>query len=80
MEQEVLTPITQALKEGALSRRELKQLMRRSNLPGLLHLAVFIAVLLCTGFLVWFSMGELVGNPGNVPSWRGLGPSFCTAT
>ncbi|MCY4136894.1 MAG: fatty acid desaturase [Rhodobacteraceae bacterium] len=58
MEQAVLTPITQALKEGALSRRELKLLMRRSNLPGLLHLATFVAVLLCTGFLVWFSEGS----------------------
>ncbi len=57
MQQEVLTPITQALKEGALSRRELKQLMRRSDLPGLVHLAVFVVVLFCTGFLIWASMG-----------------------
>ena len=46
------------MKEGARSRRELKLLMRRSNLPGLLHLAMFVAVLLCTGFLVWFSKGS----------------------
>lgn len=55
--QTVLTPITQAMQEGALSRRELKELMVRSNLPGLLHLIGFVLILLCTGSLVWLASG-----------------------
>ena len=57
MPAEVLTPITQAMKEGAISRRELKALMRRSNIPGFVHLAVWFAALLCTGTLVWLASG-----------------------
>ena len=55
--QPVLTPITQALEEGALSRRELKELMRRSNAPGLMHFAMFMCVLAATGALINLSMG-----------------------
>ena len=58
MSQEVLTPITQALNDGAISRRELKRLMKRSNTPGLVHFAAFLLVAACTGFLVWLSMGS----------------------
>ncbi len=57
MAQKVLTPITQALQEGALSRRELKQLMRRSNIPGLVHFAGFALALICTGSLIWLASG-----------------------
>ncbi len=57
--QPVLTPITQALEEGALSRRELKALMRRSNVPGLVHLAIFLFVLALTGTLVAISLGTI---------------------
>lgn len=57
MSAQVLTPITQALQEGALTRRELKEFMQRSNLPGLIHFSVFVIVLFCTGTLVWLSMG-----------------------
>lgn len=55
--QTVLTPITQAMQEGALSRRELKALMVRSNLPGLLHLIGFVVTLFCTSSLVWLASG-----------------------
>ncbi len=57
MSQQVLTPITQALEEGALSRRELKELMRRSNIPGLLHFVMFACVLVATGYLVHLAEG-----------------------
>ena len=57
MAQDVLTPITQAMNEGAISRRELKQLMKRSNIPGLIHLALWILAMIGTGCLVWLSMG-----------------------
>ncbi|MBC57200.1 MAG: fatty acid desaturase [Confluentimicrobium sp.] len=53
----VLTPITQALNEGALTRQELKALMRRSNWPAFRRLAVWIVALCVTGTLVWLSMG-----------------------
>ena len=57
MSAEVLTPITQALNDGAISRRELKSLMRRSNVPGFMHLALWLASVFATGSLVWASLG-----------------------
>ena len=55
----VITPITQALEEGALTRRELKQLMQRTNGPALIHLALFLIAMLFTGSLIWLSMGTV---------------------
>ncbi|MGB7270686.1 MAG: fatty acid desaturase [Albidovulum sp.] len=55
----VLTPITQALNEGALTRRELKALMRRSNTPAIRHLALWLVVLATTATLVHFAIGGL---------------------
>ena len=57
MTDEVLTPISQAMKEGVLSRRDLKELMSRSNLPGLVHFGFFLLALAMTGSLVWISLG-----------------------
>ncbi len=57
MSAEVLTPITQALNDGALTRRELKALMRRSDGPALRRLAVWLLALCCTGSLIWLAMG-----------------------
>ncbi len=57
MTAEVITPITQAMNEGTLSRRELKQLMRRSNAPGLVRLAVWFAAMAGTTTLIWLAMG-----------------------
>lgn len=53
----VLTPITQALNDGALTRQELKALMRRSDWPAVRRLVVWAAALMVTGSLVWLSMG-----------------------
>ncbi|MFC2967297.1 fatty acid desaturase family protein [Acidimangrovimonas pyrenivorans] len=53
----VLTPITQALEDGALTRRELKALMRRSDGPALWRLGVWIVAIGGTGSLVWAAMG-----------------------
>ncbi len=44
----IITPLTQALEEGKLTRDELKSLMRRSNWPALGRLAVWGAVLAVT--------------------------------
>lgn len=52
MSPEVLTPITQALQDGVLSRRELKDLMRRSDRPALARLVIWVAVIFCTGWLI----------------------------
>lgn len=57
MAREVLTPITQALNDGTLTRNELKTLMQRSNGPALRHLAIWILALCFTGLLIWASMG-----------------------
>lgn len=54
---ETLTPITQAINEGVLSRHDLKSLMRRSNVPGLVRLAVWVAAMFGTGSLIWLAMG-----------------------
>jgi len=56
--QPVLTPITQAMQEGVLTRRELKQLMHRTNKPALLRLLVWFLVLGVTGSIVWLSLGQ----------------------
>ncbi|OED41131.1 fatty acid desaturase [Chromatiales bacterium (ex Bugula neritina AB1)] len=55
----ILTPLTQALQEGALSRRELKSLMRRSNGPALRRLAGFLAMTVFTGYLVWLAQNSV---------------------
>lgn len=59
MSQPVLTPVSQALKDGTISRSELKSLMRRSDLPAMRHLALWIVVLLGTGSLVYLTMGTI---------------------
>ena len=51
------TPITQALEDGLLTRRELKAFMRRSNRPALIRLAGWIVLLCVTGSLIWLSAG-----------------------
>ena len=59
MSSEVLTPITQALNDGVISRTELKQLMHRSNGPAFMYLAAWIATLAVTGYLIYASMETL---------------------
>lgn len=55
MTTEVLTPVTQALREGALTRQELKALMRRSNTPAIMRLFVWFAVLVFTSGLITYA-------------------------
>ena len=57
MAYEVRTPITQAMTEGAISRKELKELMKRSNKPALSRIVIWIALLSFTSYLIWLSMG-----------------------
>lgn len=52
MTQPIVTPLTQALAEGKLSRAELKALMRRSDARGFRHLALWLALLAGTTTLV----------------------------
>ena len=49
----VRTPITQAMSEGALTRRELKALMTRTDRPALLRLAGIVLLLGITSALIW---------------------------
>ena len=53
MSKTVLTPLTQVLNEGILTRTELKAFMRRSNGPALRKLAVWIALLSSTTALIY---------------------------
>ncbi|WP_158971424.1 fatty acid desaturase family protein [Chachezhania sediminis] len=53
----VLTPITQALNDGALTRKELKALMQRNDRDAFLRLLVWGAALGVTGTLIWLTMG-----------------------
>ncbi|MGC3939732.1 fatty acid desaturase family protein [Roseobacter sp. EG26] len=55
----VLTPITQALNAGVLTRQELKALMVRSDVPALKHLALWIMLVLSTGSLIHLTYGSV---------------------
>ncbi len=55
MAQDVRTPITQAMQEGALTRRELKALMVRSDRPALIRVAGFGLALAVTSGLIWLA-------------------------
>ncbi len=57
MVEPVITPITQALQEGALTRAQLKAFMKRSNGPAFIRLIFWLATLVATGTLVWMSLG-----------------------
>lgn len=56
---QVLTPISQALAEGTLTRRDLKGLMARTNAPAFRHLTLWVLMVLCTGGLIYLSMGTV---------------------
>ncbi|MDN5785674.1 fatty acid desaturase family protein [Pseudorhodobacter sp.] len=58
MAKEVITPITQALADGTLTRAELRDFMARSNAPAFRHLALWLLVLACTGTLVYLTLGS----------------------
>ncbi|MHA1566090.1 MAG: fatty acid desaturase [Alphaproteobacteria bacterium] len=54
----VITPLSQALSEGTLSRAELRSLMARSDRAGLTRLAIWIGLVAATAGLVWLSLGS----------------------
>lgn len=56
----VVTPMSSVFSEGEelVSRRDLKALMKRSNGPGLRHLALWLLLLAATTGLVWISLGS----------------------
>ena len=51
----VRTPITQAMSEGALTRRELKALMKRSDRPALIRATGIVALLGVTSAMIWLA-------------------------
>ena len=55
MSYDVKTPITQAMEEGVITRKELKALMIRSNKPAFLRLLIWICLLIFTSSLIYFS-------------------------
>lgn len=48
----IITPLTQALEEGKLTREELKAFMRRSNWPAIRRLVLWVAVLTGSTYLI----------------------------
>ena len=58
MNTQVLTPVTQAINDGVLTRRELKQLMTRSDRPALLRLVLWCLLASLTAAGIWFSLGS----------------------
>ena len=48
----IVTPLTQALAEGRLTREELKQFMQRTDAPGLQRLVLWVLVLVATTTLI----------------------------
>lgn len=59
MTREVLTPVTQALRDGTITRAELKALMQRSNTPAFIHLSIWIAALCATSALIALTYNTL---------------------
>lgn len=57
MTREVITPITQALAEGKLTRAELRAFMTRSDAVAFRRLAGWLGLLAATATLVWLSLG-----------------------
>ncbi|WP_371169331.1 fatty acid desaturase family protein [Aliiroseovarius sp. 2305UL8-7] len=51
----IVTPLTQALAEGKLTREELKSFMQRSDRPGLQRLALWVLVIAGTSTLITLS-------------------------
>lgn len=60
MTSQVLTPITQALSDGTLTRTELKSLMKRSNAPAFRHLAIWVVALFTTGYLIYLTSDTIL--------------------
>ena len=52
MTEAIVTPLTQALAEGKLTREELKSFMQRSDAPGLKRLALWVLLLIGTTTLI----------------------------
>jgi fatty acid desaturase len=48
----IITPLTQALEEGKLTREELKAFMRRSNWPAIRRLILWVAILAGSTYLI----------------------------
>ena len=55
----VRTPITQAMNDGALTRRELKALMIRSDKPAFWRLFAIALLLVLTSSLIWLAYSSL---------------------
>ena len=55
----IITPLSQALSEGMLTRAELRSFMTRSNGAALRHFGLFLIVMAATGMLVWMALGNL---------------------
>ncbi|MDP5307531.1 fatty acid desaturase family protein [Paracoccus spongiarum] len=58
MPEAAVTPLTQALSEGRLTRAELRALMARSDRPAAIHLALWFLLLAATSTLVWLALGS----------------------
>jgi len=59
MSKTVLTPLTQVLNDGILTRTELKAFMRRSNGPALRNLAAWVVLLCSTTALIYVTKNTL---------------------
>ena len=55
MPKTVVTPLSQAMAEGKLTREELKSFMQRSDQKAIRRLALWVIVLIVTGSLIWLS-------------------------
>lgn len=52
MPKTVITPVTQALSEGLLTREQLRELMQRSDAPALKRLALWVFLLVISSVLI----------------------------
>ncbi len=58
-----MSPLTQAMREGVITRTQLKELMHRSNGPAFLRLAIWFGLMGFTTFLVGLSIGSVFVLP-----------------
>ena len=76
MNQRVVTPITQALAEGKLTRAELRDLMTRSDWFALRQLALWLVLLFASAAP---AQPEDEGDYAKISMGRGLFRSYCTS-
>ena len=63
MSRPIITPITQALSEGIITRPQLRALIQRSDVPALYRLLLWVLLLTISSGLIWFFQDHILVWP-----------------